>query len=282
LYALRKDGTRLPVEVGLGPVRIGAKTIVLASIVDITGRKRAEDELRRSNEALERSNIELQRFAYVASHDLQTPLRSIAGFAQLLQSEYAGRLDPQADDWIRRTVESSKDMQTLVRDLLEYSRVDSQAGTFGPVSMHQIVEGAVALLDATIRETGATVTHGKLPVVTGDRSQLSQLILNLIGNAIKYRSDAPPRVRIAAERREGEWLFSVCDNGIGIEAKHRDRIFEMFRRLHDQKEIPGSGIGLAVCRRVVHRHGGRIWVESEPGQGSTFFFTIPERIGQAS
>ena len=276
LHALRKDGTEVPVEIGLSPIRTADGLLVLSAIVDITERKR-------QMEAVERSNIELQRFAYVASHDLQTPLRSISGFVQLLRSEYAGRLDERADDWIRRTVQSIKDLQTLIRDLLDYARIDSQANPFESIPFRSICDSAVVLLDASIREAGALVTFGELPAIMGDRSQLTQLMLNLIGNAVKFRSaERPPQVRVSAERSKGEWVFSVRDNGIGIARKHYERIFEPFRRLHEQHEYPGTGIGLAVCVRVVHRHGGRIWVESEPGQGSTFRFTLAGRAESTS
>jgi signal transduction histidine kinase len=231
-------------------------------------------QLRKANEALERSNIELQRFAYVASHDLQSPMRGIAGFVELLRSTYADKLDAQANDWIRRTLESVKHMQTLIRDLLEYSRLDSQAGPLKPVAFRDVFEQATLLLDSLIRETGAKVSCGELPVVMGDRSQLVQLMLNLIGNSLKYRSTDPPCVHISAERKGGKWTFAVRDNGIGIAPKHHKQIFDIFKRLHSQQEYPGTGIGLAVCRRVVHNLGGRIWVESNSGRGSVFYFTL--------
>lgn len=277
LYGLRKDGVEVPVEIGLNSLETSEGVFVLASIVDITERKRQTEELQRANEALERSNLDLQRFAYIASHDLQTPLRSIAGFVQLLQSEYAGRLGKQADDWIRRTVQSTEQLQTLIRDLLVYSRVDSQAHPFERILFRDVFDDAILLLDASIRNSGAQVTCDELPTVMGDRSQLAQLMQNLIGNALKYRGNTPPCVHVCAERSGNEWVFSVLDNGIGIDPKYHERIFEIFQRLHDQQKYPGTGIGLAVCRRVVHHHGGRIWVESEPGHGSVFYFTIPER-----
>ena len=251
--------------------------------VELLRRQRAEadlrqhqDELQQANQALELSNLDLQRFAYVASHDLQTPLRSISGFVQLIQSEYAGRLDAQADDWIQRTVHATQVLQTLIRDLLTYSRVDAEPHPYERVSFREIFDDAVLLLGASIEDSAARVTCGELPTLMADRSQLVQLMQNLIGNALKYRGRAP-EVHVAAQRNDTEWVISVRDNGIGIDPKYHERIFEIFQRLHNQQHYPGSGIGLAVCRRVVHRHSGRIWVESEPGCGSIFYFTIPER-----
>jgi PAS domain S-box-containing protein len=233
-------------------------------------------ELAGANQVLERSNIELQQFAYVASHDLQSPLRSISGFVQLLKSEYEGKLDKQADDWIRRTVQAIGQMQTMIRDVLAYSRVDSRSRPFAPTALLDVFNDAVALLESSIRDAGGQVDCGELPVVMGDRSQLVQLMQNLIGNGLKYHGDKTPNVHVSASRDGNEWIFSVRDNGIGIEPRYHDRVFEIFKRLHDQTEYPGSGIGLAVCRRVVTRHGGRIWLESEPEHGSVFHFTIPE------
>jgi len=275
LFALRKDGTEFPVEIGLNPVTTDEGTFVLSAVVDISERAQTK-ALKRAVEALERSNMELQRFAYVASHDLQTPMRSVASFVELLRVTYADKLDAQANDWIRRIVESVKHLQTLVRDLLAYSRVDSQARRFEVVPFRNVVDEAILLLDTAVGELDAEITCSELPVVVGDRSQLAQLMLNLFANALKYRSTAPPRIDVSVARTGSDWTFAVRDNGIGIAPRHKERIFEMFQRLHDQRSYPGTGIGLAVCRRVVHRHGGRIWVESEPGRGSTFYFTLPE------
>lgn len=278
LHGVRKDGSEVPVEIGLSPVQTEDGLLVLSTIVDISERKRNEQTLREANEALLRSNIELQRFAYIASHDLQTPMHTISSFVNLLRSKYSDRLDARANDWIRRTVDAIQALQVLVRDLLEYSRVDAQPHPFEPVSLREVFDHAVGLLDVAIREAGAQITCDELPVVAGDRSQLVQLTLNLIGNALKYRGTEPPRIHVWADRKGHEWQISVRDNGIGIAARHQERIFDIFKRLHDQQEYPGTGIGLAVCRRVVHRHGGRIWVDSEEGRGSVFHFTIGERI----
>ncbi|MDB6037245.1 MAG: multi-sensor signal transduction histidine kinase, partial [Verrucomicrobiales bacterium] len=235
-------------------------------------------ELKQSNEALERSNVELAQFAYIASHDLQTPLRNISGFVQLIKLNYADKLDERGRDWIRRAVQSAEQMHTLIRDVLEYSRVDSRARPFELVSLREVFNDAVGLLEASIRDAGGEVTRGELPTVIGDRSQLVQLLQNLIGNGLKYRSEKTPHVHVSAQCGGHEWTISISDNGMGIAPRHYERIFEIFKRLHNQQEYPGTGIGLAVCRRVVNRHAGKIWVESRSDQGSTFNFTIPERM----
>jgi PAS domain S-box-containing protein len=289
---VRKDGKRIDVSATISPIRDSRGTIVGASNIarDITKSKADEREIRKLNEelasrvaelaganqVLERSNIELQQFAYIASHDLQSPLRSISGFVQLLNMEYAGKLDEQAADWIRRTVQAVKQMQTLVRDLLAYSRVDTRSRPFVQTSFADVFNDVLAMLESSIHDSGGQVTCGDLPTIMGDRSQLVQLMQNLIGNGLKYHGDKPPHVHVSAERNGNEWTVSVRDNGIGIDTKYYNRIFEIFKRLHDQTEYPGTGIGLAVCRRVVERHNGRIWLESEPGHGSVFHFTIPE------
>lgn len=301
LFAVRKDGSEFPVEIGLNPIQTDDGLYIVSSIVDITERKRLERELvranerleqrvrgrtaqlarqaaelKKTNEALERSNLELQRFAYIISHDLQSPLRSISGFLQLLQMDYKEKLDQQADDWIRRAIQATQQMHALIRDLLEYSRVDSEPRPFQQVRFQEVIDNVLELLDSAIREAGARVTCSELPVVIGDRAQLVQLMQNLIGNALKYRGERTPEIAVSAEPDGSEWVFSVRDNGIGIEPRHYEKIFEIFQRLHDQSRYPGTGIGLAICRRVVQRHGGRIWLESGPGEGSVFYFTVPE------
>jgi len=240
------------------------------------------EQLAGANQILERSNIELQQFAYIASHDLQSPLRSISGFVQLLKLEYEGKFDEQADEWIRRTVQAIAQMQTMIRDVLAYSRVDSRSRPFAPTPFLDVFNDAMALLKSSIDDAGGQVICSVLPVVMGDRSQLVQLMQNLIGNGLKYHGDKPPHVHVSAEHNGNEWIFSVRDNGIGIDPKYSERIFEIFKRLHDQREYPGTGIGLAVCRRVVTRHGGRIWLESEPGPGSVFRFTLPEGMDKTN
>jgi signal transduction histidine kinase len=238
-------------------------------------RMHAVKELELMTDELERSNADLQQFAYAASHDLQEPLRSVAGFVGLLEKRYKGKLDADADDFIRFTVDGVKRMQMIIRDLLEYSRVGTNAGEFKPTESSSAVGKAMSNLQAAIKDSGATVTYDDLPAVTADEAQLVRLFQNLIGNAIKFRRKDSPKVHIAATQKGGEWIFSVKDNGIGIDPEHVERIFVMFQRLHTREEYPGTGIGLAICKKIVERHGGKIWVESEPGKGSTFFFTLP-------
>jgi PAS domain S-box-containing protein len=282
LSGRRKDGTEFPIEIMLSPLESAEGILVTAAIRDISARKKSEQELAVANQVLEESNLGLKQFAYIASHDLQSPLRSITGFVQLLQQEYESELDEQAQDWIRRTVLAVARMQALISDLLSYSRVEARSGPFTQIPFLDIVNDALILLESSIHDSGGQVACGKLPIVMGDRSQLVQLMQNLIGNGLAYRSDKPPHIDISAKRSGKDWIFSVRDNGIGIDSKHYEQIFEIFKRLHNQKDHPGTGIGLAVCRRVVNRHGGKIWVESEPGHGSTFHFTIPERTEQTN
>lgn len=237
--------------------------------------KQFNADLKQQADALERSNLELRQFTYIASHDLQTPLRSISGFVQLLQRTYKGNLDQQADEWIDQTVTSVRQMETIIRDIRLYSGIDARARPFAPTPLADVFDEVVTMLATSIHDAHAQVTHDELPTVLGDQSQLVQLLQNLIENGLKYQSDEPPRIHVSATQTAGEWVVSVCDNGIGIEPEYQQRIFEIFRRLHTQPEYPGTGIGLAVCRKVIERHGGKIWVESEPGQGSTFYFTLP-------
>ncbi|MEZ4650220.1 MAG: ATP-binding protein [Candidatus Eisenbacteria bacterium] len=282
LWARRKDGTEFPVEIGLNPVQTESGFFVVAAVLDIEERKRAEAHLVRMNEALERSNLDLQQFAYIASHDLQSPLRGISGYAQILQMQYGNVLDDQANEHITKIVDTAKWMQNLVQDLLAFSRVDSRARPFAAVDCGEVLRDVVEYLRPSIEDAKATVSWDELPTVEGDRSQLVELFQNLVGNAIKYHGETLPVVRIDARREGDSWLFSVSDNGIGIAPEHTDRIFTIFSRLHTQKAFPGTGIGLAVCRRVAHRHGGTIWVESELGKGSTFYFDVPDRVTEES
>ncbi|NJN97580.1 MAG: PAS domain S-box protein [Anaerolineales bacterium] len=239
---------------------------------ELAERKRAEEELRQTAAELARSNTDLEQFAYVASHDLQEPLRAVAGTVQLLQKRYGGQLDERADEFIRHAVEGATRMQTLINDLLVFSRVGTRGQPFQPVELAGVLADALANLTVAIRESGAVIRHDNLPTVVADRIQLIQLFQNLLSNAIKFRGDQVPDIRIRAERQAGEWVFAVADNGIGLEAHYFERIFGVFQRLHTRREYPGTGIGLALCKKIIERHGGRIWVESEPGQGSTFLF----------
>ena len=241
---------------------------------EISNRQRAESALLKSNQELARSNAELEQFAYVASHDLQAPLATIASYAQLLEKRYKDQLDSKASKFIDNIVHGCTRMQTLIDDLLEYSRVGRSRKPFQLTDCNHAVEQALANLQGAIRETQAVVTYSELPAVMGDISQLVQLFQNLVGNSIKYRHDAPPVVHITACKQEKDWLFSVSDNGIGIATQHQARIFQIFQRLHTQKEYSGTGIGLAICQKIVERHGGYIWVESKPDRGSTFYFTV--------
>ncbi|HZS00744.1 MAG TPA: PAS domain S-box protein [Chloroflexota bacterium] len=287
LTARRKDGSELPVEISLSPLKANGELLVMSIIRDVTERKRAEDELRRTAERLaeqtaelERSNAELQQFAYVASHDLQEPLRMVASYTQLLARRYGDKLDADAQEFINYAVDGARRMQALINDLLVYSRVGTRAVEFEPVDCNAVVDQVVADLGAAIEDERAVVTRGNLPTIMADELQMSQLFQNLIGNAIKFHGERAPRVDVNAERQGSNWLFSVRDNGIGIEPQYIDRIFVIFQRLHSRAEYPGTGIGLAICKKIVERHGGRIWLESQVGEGTTFYFTLPARGGR--
>ena len=268
LYGVRKDGVEFAVEIGLNPIETDEGLFVLASVVDISARKRAEEELRRSN-------AELERFAYVASHDLQEPLRMVGNYVQLLGKRYKGKLDSDADDFIGFALDGAVRMQRLIEDLLAYSRVSSRGAELAPTDAGAALEHALASLKLAVEDARADITHDPLPTVPADQSQLEHVFLNLIGNALKFRGSRRPAIHVTAAMHDGDWVFSVRDNGIGIEPQYFERIFVIFQRLHGREEYPGTGIGLAITKRIVERHGGRIWVESQPGAGSTFFFALP-------
>lgn len=243
--------------------------------LDITEQKQAEKALREYADALKRSNEELEQFAYVASHDLQEPLRMVASYTQLLGERYQDKLDADADEFIHYAVEGAQRMQRLIEDLLLYSRVESQGGRMSEIEVDAAIDEASGNLKSAIHASGATIDRGPMPTVQADHSQLVQLFQNLLSNAIKFRGELSPRISIRVEQDKNEWIFSVSDNGIGIEPTYHDRIFVIFQRLHGRAEYTGTGIGLAVCKRIVERHGGRIWVESSLGNGATFCFTLP-------
>jgi len=293
-----KDGRRVEVEFISNAYLADATRFIQCNIRDITERMRVNqaletankemafqieekgkraDELVMINAELARSNAELEQFAYVATHDLQEPLRAVASCVQLLQKRYEGQLDERAQEFITHAVDGTKRMQTLINDLLAYSRISTDAQVFASTNCEMVLKEALANLVVAISESGAVVTQDALPTVSGDATQLTQLFQNLIGNALKFREERPPQIHIGAVRDNGDWRFSVADNGIGMEPQYFERVFLVFQRLHTRKEYQGTGIGLAICKKVVERHGGRIWAESEPGQGATFCFTIPEK-----
>jgi PAS domain S-box-containing protein len=243
---------------------------------DITERNRAQQELTRKVEELARSNADLEQFAYVASHDLQEPLRMVISYTQLLARRYRGKLDTSADEFIGFAVDGASRMQQLIQDLLSYSRLTIRGKELQFTETGAACNAALENLRESIKNANAEVSVGPLPTVLADATQFAQLFQNLLGNAIKYRNRRRPEIGVDARSNGNEWVFSVQDNGIGIEPQYFERIFQMFQRLHTRKDYSGTGIGLAICRKIVERHGGKIWVESQPGQGSTFLFTIPQ------
>lgn len=246
---------------------------------NITERKYFEHELQQLNQELERSNKELEQFAYVASHDLQEPLRMVVSFTQLLSQNYAGQLDEQADQMIDFAVDGATRMQQLIQDLLSYSRVGTQTKVLESVDCNQVVEDAIANLQMAIQESEASVDRSPLPTLITHPRQLTQLFQNLLGNALKYRGEHPPKITIGYQEQDQEHLFWVQDNGIGIDPKNADRVFMVFQRLHTRKDYSGTGIGLAICKKIIDQQKGKIWVESRLREGSTFFFTLPKETG---
>jgi len=275
LTGQRKDGSAFPIEIMLSPLESSEGTLVTAAIRDISVRKDAEMHLLQKVEELHHSNEELEQFAYLASHDLQEPLRMVTSYTQLLARRYKGKLDSDADEFIAYAVDGATRMQRLIQDLLAYSRVGAKQVVLLETSSEEALQQALINLHGTIQESGAIVTHGALPVVLSDEGQLVQLFQNLVGNAIKYQGAGVPKVHVSAlPTGRRKWTFSVSDNGLGIESQYFERIFGMFQRLHKREEFAGTGVGLAICKKIVERHGGSISVESTPGIGSIFRFTL--------
>jgi PAS domain S-box-containing protein len=272
-----KEEEVLYLLVGLSLLRDDAGGPIGIAVVakDITERKHAARGLARAAKELEQSNRELQDFAFVMSHDLQEPLRSIVGFSKLLQERAGSSLDGESLRYLDVVQRSGKKLQSLIKDLLSYAKLGRDDWERSPMDLSAACDAAIEQLQSAITEAGGEVTREKLPVVRGDPAQLTLVFQNLIGNAIKYRGERPPRVNVSADRAVSGWEVSVRDNGLGIAPEFHQKIFEVFERLHPYEQVPGTGMGLAICKKIVERHGGRIWVESEPGQGSTFRFTIP-------
>ncbi|HTT15503.1 MAG TPA: ATP-binding protein [Thermoplasmata archaeon] len=273
----RKDGRAVPLQVVVQSARWQGQPVWGVLLQDLAEREKLVVALAARGAELARSNRELEQFTYIASHDLQEPLRMVGSYTQLLQRRYGQQLDADANEFLRYAQEGASRMRDLIDDLLEYSRLGTRPGTTQRVAVDAVLRRVLANLRESIAEAHAEVTCGPMPEVEGDPTQLAQLFQNLIGNAIKFRGDHPPHVRVTAERRGASWEFAVQDDGIGISPEYQDRIFVIFQRLHSREEYPGTGIGLAVVRKVVERHGGRVWVESSgrPGEGTTFRFTIP-------
>jgi PAS domain S-box-containing protein len=277
LTGRRKDGSDFPIELMLSPLASTEGILVTAAIRNISVRKKAEAHLLQKMEELNRSNEELGQFAYIASHDLQEPLRMVASYTQLLSRRYKGKLDSNAEEYIAFAVDGASRMQRLIQDLLAFSRIGTKGKDPLDISSEEALQQALKNLRGAIEESGALVTHDPLPTVMADETELIQLFQNLVGNAIKYQNPGVPRVHIAAAKNGSKkWMFSVQDNGLGIDPQYFERIFGMFQRLHKREEFAGTGVGLAICKKIVERHGGNISVESQPGHGSTFRFALAE------
>jgi PAS domain S-box-containing protein len=273
------DGRRIDVSLTVSPIRDSVGAVVGASKIvrDISARKKAEESFARQAEELARSNVELERFAYIASHDLQEPMRTVQSFAQLLERDCGGNLPGSAVESLGFITSGVKRMRTLINDLLAYSRVGSQGAAFGPADCGEICANVLEALKASIESSRAEIAVEALPVVIGDATQLGQIFQNLLVNAIKFRGERTPRIHVSAKETSCEWIFSVKDNGIGIAPEYFERVFIIFQRLHTIEEYSGTGIGLAICKKIAERHGGRIWIESVVGEGSTFHFSIQKR-----
>lgn len=274
LWARRKDGSEFPVEISLGPLQTEEGTLVTAAVRDITERKAFEQQLADYAESLKRSNRELEQFAYIASHDLRAPLRSLTGFSQLLQKRHADKLDGEAAEFLGYITQSAKQMQSLIDDLLAFSRVSRTEQVLKVVDCEQVLLTVERQLKAVIDSRGARVTHEPLPTVLGVEHEIMQLFQNLISNGLKFQPGPDPTVHVGVRAEGAGWHFTVTDCGIGIAPEYQDKIFLIFQRLHTTEEYEGTGVGLAICKKIVEHHGGRIWVDSEPGKGSTFHFIL--------
>jgi PAS domain S-box-containing protein len=280
ISGIRKNGEIFPAEASISKLDIGGTRVFTAVLRDVTERREVEDALARQAAELARSNAELEQFAYVASHDLQEPLRMVASYTQLLARRYRDKLDSDAEEFIAYAVDGVTRMQDLINDLLAYSRVGTRGGNPEPTDLNWVLERVLRNLGPAIEDQGAEVVVDPLPTLSVDAVQMGQVFQNLIGNALKFRRpDVTPRVHVTARHGAEEWMFCVRDNGIGIEPEFAERIFVLFQRLHSRGQYPGTGIGLAICKKIIERHGGRIWVEPSPEHGSTFCFTLPERAG---
>ena len=275
LTGRRKDDSEFPVDISLSPLRQDDALYVVAAVRDVTARRRIEEALEKRTKELARSNADLAQFAYVASHDLQEPLRIISSYSQLLARRYKGRLDADAVEFLTFMVDGCGRMQTMINDLLAYARIDSGGGRFDNVDLNEALAHASDNLRALISERGVELHATSLPTVRADESQMVQLFQNLLANAIKFNNNTPARVWVSCARNEEEEICTVADNGIGIDRRFHERVFKPFQRLHSNEEYPGTGIGLALCRRIVERHGGRIWLEAEPGRGTRISFALP-------
>lgn len=270
----RKNGSEFLLTAGGAKLNLSDGPLAFGVLMDISQSKKAADDLKRANEELRRSNIEIEQFAHVASHDLQEPLRMITSYLQLIERRYPDRLDAAGKEFIGYAVDGAKRMKRLIRDLLEFSRAGTNAVNFGEIDTGEVLDNALENLKIAIDESSTLITVDPMPTLVGDPVLLTQVFQNLVANAIKFQKGTRPCVHISAQRRGAEWIFSIIDNGIGIEPRHLDRIFRIFERLHSVDEYSGSGIGLAITRKIVERHLGKIWVESQPGSGSTFFFSV--------
>lgn len=276
--ARRKDGGQAPVEVTMAPMSTGEGTLLSCIVRDVTDRKRAEEELERRNRELARSNAELEQFAYVASHDLQEPLRMVSSYVQLLERRYGDELDSDAHEFIGYATEGVRRMRDLIRDLLTFSQVGAVDRRLGPTDTEEVVREVLTSMQTSLEASDASVEVDDLPTVMADRSQIAQVFQNLISNGLKFQDDRPPRIEVSAERDGNAWVFSVRDNGIGIPDEYGNKIFVIFQRLHDRQDYEGTGIGLAICKKIVEGHRGRIWFESPPtgaDRGTVFRFTLP-------